>query len=438
MKKLISFVMVLACLALMLVGCKKDGDDTTETTGGDVGEHVHTWGELEIIEEADCLYDGEAERVCTECGFYEEIIIPKLGHKCDEYVFIENPTFLKDGKQQGRCLNCGKNVREVAKAFKKEYKTVSANLTNVNNVYFNGCWEDDAISGTNGAVTGMLGSEAVAKVTGASKVTYNFKIADTSKSATVAYSLDGVNWTRYDLKTNATLTVSVPSEETVVRVMYVGAESVEQAICLTAVAADKGTVVPCVKDGPVVLTVSDKVDNIEKDTLTLASENLGYTSWRMSASGLGYANFAEILDLYMATAGVTTVDPDYILLDLGANDARVAAGDFTMAVLEIVNDLSELYDGVAIYFVRPLNGAKMSQLETVSTQQNNVSIIDTIEWSATDMSDSSDRLSDFLVQTYGETFFFGGLYDEYNDPNAPVFPNVGGTEPEFGPLKPMN
>ena len=437
MKKFILFSLLILCL--VFVGCSKDGGDTSETTGGDNGgEHVHTWGELEIFEEATCLYDGEGERECTECGFIEEVVIPKLGHKCDEYVLIENPTFLKEGKQQGRCSNCGKNVRETAKAFKKEYKTVSANLTKVNNAYFNGYWKDGELSGANGAITGMLGSEVVAKVTGASKVTYNFKIADTSKSAIVAYSLDGVNWTRQDLKTNATVAVTVPAEETVVRVMYVGAESTEQAICLTAVVADKGTVVPCVKNGPVILTVSDKVDNIEKDALTLASENLGYTSWRISAAGLGYNNFVAILDEYMSATGKTTVDPDCILLDLGANDAKVPSGDFTMAVLEIVNDLSVLHEGAEIYFVRPLNGAKMSQLETASTQKNNVSIIDTIEWSATDMSASADKLSTFLVQTYGETVFFGGLYDEYNDPDAPLFPNASGTELEFGSLKPMN
>ncbi len=437
MKKFILFSLLILCL--LFVGCSKDGGDTSETTGGDNGgEHVHTWGELVIFEEADCVYDGEGERECTECGFREEVIIPKLGHKCESYVFIDNPTFTKDGRQQGTCTNCGKNVREVAKAFKKEYKSVAANLTNVKNVYFNGYWKDGALSGADGALTGMLGSEAVAKVTGASKVTYNFKIADTSKSAIVAYSLDGVNWTRQDLKTNASVAVTVPAEETVVRVMYVDTDSTEQLICLTSVAADKGTLVPCVKDGVTALTISDKVENIEKDALTLASESLGYTSWRMSAAGLGYNNFGEILDEYIAATGKTTVTPEYILLDLGANDANVTAMNFTTAVSDIVNDLTELYGEVDIYFVRPLNGAKIGQLQTISTYYGTVSILDTTEWSVSDASVSSDKLSEFLVTTYGETMFFEGLYDKYTNPEAPVFPNNGGEEPSFGPLNPMN
>ncbi len=438
MKKFILFSMLMLCL--LLVGCTPSDEEPDETTGGDGngGEHVHTWGELTILEEADCVYDGEGEKECTECGFREAVVIPKTGHNCESYVFIDNPTFAKDGRQQGKCTNCGKNVREVAKAFKKEYKTVTANLTKVNNAYFNGYWKDGALSGTDGAITDMLGSEVVAKVTGASKVTYNFKLADTSKSAIVAYSLDGANWTRQDLKNNAALAVTVPAEETVVRVMYVGTDSTEQVICLTSVAADKGTVVPCVKNGVAALTISDKVDNIEKDALTLASENLGYTSWRMSASGLGYNNFGAILEEYMAATGKTTVAPDYILLDLGANDADVSAMNFTTAVSNIINDLKELYGEVDIYLVRPMNGTKIGQLETISTYHGIVSILDTTEWSVTDASVSSDKLSEFLVATYGEKIFFDGLYDEYNEPDASLFPGNKEEEPEFGPLNPMN
>ena len=283
----------------------------------------------------------------------------------------------------------------------------------------------------------MLGSEAVAKVTGASKVTYTFKLAEAAKSAIVAYSLDGTNWTRQDLKGNATLTVSVPAAETVVRVMYVEAEA-GQAICLASVAADKGTVAPAVKDGPVVLTISDKVDKIEKDTLTLAAEDLGYTSWRMTLDGLGYASFADILDAYMAATAKTVVEPDFVLLDLGANDAKVAVGDFTTYASNVVGDLSTLCDGAQIYFVRPMNGTKMSQLETIAARSNNVSILDTTDWPEGDTAKAADKLSEFLVATYGETFFFGGLYDTYNDPAAPVFPNNGGKDPEFGTLTPMN
>lgn len=430
MKKIILFSMLMVCI--LLVGCSNDTRTPIETAG-EIGEHEHAWGEPEIIEPADCVYDGEGEQVCSICGAREKVVIPKTGHNCPSYSYIENPTFLKDGRQQGACLNCGKNVREVAKAFKKEYKTVDANIPSVNNVYFNGYWTD-----SNGALTDMLGSEAVAKVTGASAVTYNFKLADASRSATVAYSTDGVNWTRQDLKENASLTVSVPEEETVVRVMYVGEETAEQAICLTSASADKGTVVPCVKDGATALTVSDKVDNIEGDTFTLAAENLGYTSWRISADGLGYGNFGDILDKYIGDSGKTTVSPKYILLDLGANDANVSGSDFTTDVSNIVEDLKTLYEGVDIYFIIPLNRIKSSQLETISTNHGIVSILDTAEWSDTDTKASSDKLSDFLVSVYGETMYFEGLYESYNDPTPPVFPGNKEEEDYFGALYPLN
>ena len=443
MKKFLLILMLIVCL--LFVGCSGNGGNGDETSGdgangsngGDSVEHVHTWGEIDVFEEADCVYDGEGERECTECGFREAVIIPKLGHKCESYVFLDNPTFTKAGRRQGACLRCGKNIKEVYPAFEKEYKTVSANLTNVKNVYFNGYWKDGALSGANGAIAEMLGAEAVAKVTGASKVTYTFKLADASKSAVVAYSLDGTSWTRQDLKDNATVAVTVPAEETVVRVMYVSEENTAQAICLTAVSADKGTVVPCVKDGVVALTISDKVDNIEKDALTLASEELGYTSWRVCEAGLGYNNFGAVLTEYISATGKTTITPDYILLDLGANDASASATNFTTAVSYILNTLLELYPEVDVYLVRPMNGAKVGQLESMTTYYGNVSMLDTSEWSVTDASVSAEKLSTFLVDTYGETAYFKGLYDKYNDPDSSIFPDDKKNEIEFGPLFPL-
>jgi hypothetical protein len=85
-----------------------------------------------------------------------------------------------------------------------------------------------------------------------------------------------------------------------------------------------------------------------------------------------------------------------------------------------------------------MNGTKIGQLETISTYHGIVSILDTAEWSVTDASASSDKLSEFLVATYGEKIFFDGLYDEYNEPDASLFPGNKEEEPEFGPLNPMN
>ena len=435
MKKLILFSILTVCL--LWVGCSKDTGDTSTTEQTD-GEHVHTWSEYVVIEEADCLYDGESERECTECGLRETITIEKTGHNCESFSYTQYPTFSKGGKMQGTCVNCGKKIREDAEPFKKEYKTVSANLSKVNNVYFNGYWKNGELAGSDGALTDMLGAEVLAKVSGASTVTYNFKLADANKSAVVAYSLDGAEWTRQDLKDNATLTVSVPEDETVVRVMYVGAQDNEQAICLCSVATDKGSIAPCVKNGASALVISDKISNLEKDTLSQASENLGYTSFRMSADGLGYNNFGAILDEYIAATDKSTVEPDYILLDLGANDADVVATVFTTAVSSIVEELMELYPNVDIYFVTPINGSKIGQLESVCTNYGIVSMLSTAEWSVTDASASSDKLCDFLTSTYGEKMYFDGLYESYKEPASPVFPDNKEDEPTYGSLFPLN
>ena len=437
MKKIILFALILLSLTLVFVGCKGDGE-AEETTAAPVEEgHEHAWGEIEVITAADCRYAGEGKRTCA-CGAEETVEIPALGHDVPKSVYVDNPTFTKGGVQAGTCTLCGKKIRSDVDPLKVEYKNVSANLTSVKNVYFNGYWTDGSLLGANGAVTDMLGSEIVAKATGASKLTYTFKLSDSSKSAVVAYSVDGAEWARKDLKENATLTVNISASEAVVRVMYVDTDSADQKICLTSVSADKGDVVPCVKKGIAALVISDKADNIEKDALSLTAESLGYTSWRLSTKGLGYSNFSTILGEYIAAQSKAVVEPEYILVDLGANDTGISAAAFEKAVSSVADNLTKLYPGVDIYFLRPLNGANVGKIETITTTFGIVSILDTTEWSATDASVSSGKLCEFLVKTYGEQMFFDGYYSEYKAAETPVFPGNKEDDDTLGELHPMN
>ena len=314
MKKIILFVLILSCLAFAFVGCKGDGnaEETTAATTADPN-HTHEWGEVEVIEAPDCRYAGEGKKTCA-CGAEETVELPALGHDVPSSSYVNNPTFTRVGVASGVCTRCEKKIRSDAAALKKEYAAIEANIASVNNVYFNGFWTNTQ----NGACTNMLGSEVIAKVTGASKVTYTFAVSDTAKSAVVAYTTDGMSWTRQDLKTSATLAVTVPADETVVRVMFVDTElDMAQSgagITLKSVAADKGTVAPCVKKGITVLVISDNVTDIEKDVFILATESLGVNAYRMSRKGFGYESLSAFLDSYAAEGNTTAVAPAYIMI----------------------------------------------------------------------------------------------------------------------------
>ncbi|MBO5416685.1 MAG: SGNH/GDSL hydrolase family protein [Clostridia bacterium] len=438
MKKLIVILLAITCL--LLVGCNKDTADTpdvTTTAGGDEAcEHV--WGETKITVEPTCTSDGEGERTCTLCGETELVEVETKGHTVPNNIYTDNPTFMLTGRQQGDCSVCGKNIRSAAPTLVAKYNTVSANLTNVTNVYFNGYWADAQSGGAKAAYTNMLGSEVVAKVTGASKVTYSFAISDATKSAVVAYSLDGKAWTRWDLKSSTTLTVAVPAEETVVRVMFVETNiDLAQSgagLYLKSVAADKGTVVPCLKDGPVVLLVSDRVEKMESDVMTLTAENLGYTNWRITREGLGYVSFTDILEAYASAQGKTTVDPEFILLDIGANDDSVSTVDFRAKLVAVIDALIEAYPETDINLVEPANGAKVGQLEAMTETYGCVEMLDSDTWKALAAEDAYKKLSEIIVAKYGETMFFDGYYASYNDPADATIPTDKKEDDSYGGL----
>lgn len=71
-----------------------------------ISNHVHTFGEWYIYEEATCTTDGEKRREC-ECGEYETEVIPKREHLFGEWVTKEEATYYGEGKEVRTCENCG-------------------------------------------------------------------------------------------------------------------------------------------------------------------------------------------------------------------------------------------------------------------------------------------------------------------------------------------
>ncbi len=443
MKKIILFVMILACLTLTFVGCKKNGGEGEETTAATTdANHTHEWGEVEVITAADCRFAGEGKRSCA-CGAEEKVELPALGHDVPKSSYVENPTFTRGGVQSGVCNNCGKKIRSDAAPLKVAYKNVSANLDSVKNAYFLGFWTDSTTGEAVAAYTNTLGAEIMTKVTGASKVTFNFATSDDSKATIVAYSTNGVDWARKDVK-GGTLEVAVPADETVVRVMFVDTEidltASGAGLYLKSVAADKGEVAPCMKNGVTMLVISDSATNIEQDEFTRAAESLGYNSYRISRKGLGYATLGAILDAYVAAENKAEVAPAAVMVSLGENDSAIAGGEF-MAALSIV--VSTLVDDIAsdtdIMLIKPISGAKEGPLETITRFYGAVSTVDTAEWATVEDKDELALLiEELLVEKYGEKVFFDGYYEKYALPSESVLPNDNTNNGSFGELKPMD
>ena len=70
-------------------------------------EHVHSFGEEQILIEATCTTQGASTKTCTECGHTETTVVPELGHNNRSYSRQE-ATCLEDGHTAyTECQRCG-------------------------------------------------------------------------------------------------------------------------------------------------------------------------------------------------------------------------------------------------------------------------------------------------------------------------------------------
>ena len=69
------------------------------------GEHIHNFGDYEIISAADCETVGEKVRTCSSCGYSETEIIP-AGHKWSEFEITKSADCKTKGEQKRICLVC--------------------------------------------------------------------------------------------------------------------------------------------------------------------------------------------------------------------------------------------------------------------------------------------------------------------------------------------
>ena len=94
-----------------VVYCTKCGEELKRKTIP-VVKTGHKWDNKDytIVTDADCENDGLKIRTCTVCGCVEEVIIPALGHKYDNFVVFE-PTCTEQGYTEYTCIVCGHSYK---------------------------------------------------------------------------------------------------------------------------------------------------------------------------------------------------------------------------------------------------------------------------------------------------------------------------------------
>ena len=100
---IVSLVGLLLVTAYMFIMFGHDKGDNPQTSSNN---HVHTFGEWTIVEDATCNFKGKQERSCS-CGEKETQKIDAFGHTEVVDVAVE-PTCNTDGKTEGKhCSTCG-------------------------------------------------------------------------------------------------------------------------------------------------------------------------------------------------------------------------------------------------------------------------------------------------------------------------------------------
>ena len=100
-------VVIITVLLFSSCGIKEDKSETTTTTAELASEHIHSFGDWEVVIEATCTKDGEEKRTCSECGETESQAIKAFGHVFGEWQDTLPATCTENGTAVRTCNVCG-------------------------------------------------------------------------------------------------------------------------------------------------------------------------------------------------------------------------------------------------------------------------------------------------------------------------------------------
>lgn len=321
------------------------------------------------------------------------------------------------------------------------------------NCYFKGLWEKRILKETEVMYTAFQGQKIYAKVVGANKITIDF-LKLTSSSQIIAYKIDTNEFVRVSI-TEFPITISLPDAlEHYIRIVIAGMANELQTYtndtgcAFKSLVVDTGIVEPVsIKGrkfyvygdsnaiGYIMLGSNAGTDNsAERTWAEQASKQLRADCVVTAISGIGVKASS---DTYPPVIGSSikedyTVDsfidslrkgvrneldsPDFIIINLGANDDSTKDNDFKIAYIKIIKRLQIKFPGIEIFVMCPIHGNKANVLRIIS-EELKLAYIDTSTWHFTYSSDNrhldengayetGKNVAKFLMNYFGKAYFF--------------------------------
>ena len=94
----------------MLYTCRNTNCTCTKRVNLPETEKNHSFGEWNVIKDAQCNKRGYRERECGLCGFIEKENITALSHEYSDWYALSEPTCTSPGVNEKKCINCGNTV----------------------------------------------------------------------------------------------------------------------------------------------------------------------------------------------------------------------------------------------------------------------------------------------------------------------------------------
>lgn len=318
-------------------------------------------------------------------------------------------------------------------------KTKNVNPNYFDTAYFNGYWENRTVSGVNRMLTTYMGSAIIMTVRNTTKITANF-IIDNGVSGInppIHYRIDGGDWVDTSVSSELILSSNLSTTEHIIEIRT-GHMSIEDNVFytlkglwnLTGFTLDSGGVAEPIKaNNRHVLILGDSISagvgaGVNKGYVARTCEKLNLQDIRVTIPSSALVNNPSRPSLpnlnnfgFRSSAGVYAESdtPDFIVVNIGTNDASVSASSFLNGYRNLLDRLQRKFPGTVVFCLRPFNGTHTVSVSQASLEYINAVYVDTTEWSYTTTDGShldeagaesiANQLSSFLLNYFGEAYF---------------------------------
>lgn len=322
------------------------------------------------------------------------------------------------------------------------------------NCFFEGLWERRIIDTTDVMYTPMQGQKIYAKVTGANSITLDFlNLTPSNNSLIIAYKIDNNDFVRksiteFPLKINLSDTL-----EHYIKIVVAGMSNETQTYtndvgcAFKNLTVDTGTIEPIKIKGRKFYTYGDsnaigyimfgnnvgRDNGAERTWSEVASKTLRAECVVTAVSGIGVKKSIGTYVPFIGSEGSNNYNtnslidslrngvkndldtPDFIIINLGANDDSFLSADFKSAYINIIKRLQIKYAGAEIFIMRPVHGDRTTELKEIASELS-LPYIDTSNWKFTYSTDNwhlseegaketGKNVAEFLLSYFGKSYF---------------------------------